>query len=309
MLTVEDEINGEIISGKLACSKCGTSFPIIGGIPRFVKSELYTRVFGFQWNKYATTQADSVNGSTIYSGRFKNITKWDISQLSERLVLDAGCGPGSFVDVIAGTGAEIVAFDLSNAVDACYKNHGQKKNVHVFQADVYNLPLKKEIFDYLYCIGVIHYTPFPKKTISVLPQYLKKGGKMALWTYIKLPLGLPRPKHILRLYTSRLSVKDGENFVDWYVPKAIKARNFFGGIPIVGKYLKKLIPVADYTGIFELSKEQLNEWALMDTYDMLMPEFEHPMDFRTYRKYLLKNSMMDIKCDKTAGIAVTASKA
>lgn len=52
--------------------------------------------------------------------------------------------PGSFVEVAAENAGEVIAVDLSLAVEACYNNDGQKQNVHVIQADLFNLPIKKK---------------------------------------------------------------------------------------------------------------------------------------------------------------------
>jgi hypothetical protein len=36
----------------------GRRYPIIGGIPRFVSSDLYVRSFSFEWNAHDRTQLD-----------------------------------------------------------------------------------------------------------------------------------------------------------------------------------------------------------------------------------------------------------
>ena len=60
------------------------------------------------------------------------------------------------------------------------------------------------------------------------------------------------------------------------MPTLLKTSQLLGRIPFAGKALKRLIPVADYTGIFGLSDQQLKEWALLDTFDMLAPEYDNP---------------------------------
>jgi len=304
-----NEINDEeIISGQIKCKKCLKKYDIVRGIPRFVDSENYTDSFGFQWNKYSKTQLDSFNGTQIFKNRFINITKWELDSLKNKLILDAGCGPGAFVDVVSKYDAEIIAFDLSNAIEACYKNHGTKRNVHVIQADIYKLPFKESIFDYIYCIGVIQHTPDPKKAIMSLPRHLKNGGKIAFWIYSKLIFGLPKLKHVFRLFTSKLTIANGENFIDWYVPKAIKMRRRIKKTPFIGKYIQKLFPVADYQDKYPLNKDQLREWAFMDTYDMLITRYEYPMFFSTIRKCLNQCKLNNIKKNIYEAHAVTAEK-
>src|SRR4051794_4735021 len=54
--------DGHVTQGLLEAG-AGASYPITGGIPRFVSFESYTSTFGVQWRRWATTQLDSVNGT------------------------------------------------------------------------------------------------------------------------------------------------------------------------------------------------------------------------------------------------------
>lgn len=36
------------------------------------------------------------------------------------------------------------------------------------------------------------------------------------------------------------------------------------------------VPACSYGGVYPLSKEQLKEWAILDTFDMLSPRFDYP---------------------------------
>jgi hypothetical protein len=49
-----------------------------------------------------------------------------------------------------------------------------------------------------------------------------------------------------------------------------------GRIPIAGKLLKQLVPVANYAGILPLTESQLRQWALLDTFDWLSPAYDNP---------------------------------
>jgi uncharacterized protein YbaR (Trm112 family) len=64
-------------------------------------------------------------------------------------------------------------------------------------------------------------------------------------------------------------------------------------VPLVGRLLKRLLPIADYTGIFPLSKRQLQEWALLDTFDMLAPEYDNPQSSKAVRLWLEKAGLVD----------------
>lgn len=55
---------------------------------------------------------------------------------------------------------------------------------------------------------------------------------------------------------------------------------------MVGRGLKRLVPVANYDGILPLSESQHREWSLLDTFDMLAPEYDQPQTPETVRRWL-----------------------
>lgn len=299
----------EIIRGHLECHS-GHRFSVIRGIPRFVEYEAYVESFGIQWNRYPKTQRDSVNGTGIFRKRFQNVTGWSFESLKGCLVLDAGCGPGSFVDVVAPHCGEIVAVDLSAAVEACFQNDGMRANVHVVQADIFNLPFKKMAFDRVYSIGVIQHTPSPKKALSALCGFVKQGGQIAFWGYDFKLSYFVSPRFIMRLLVSRLSPKTSEKFLSVYTPAALKLRRRIRSVPLIGKVLEKGVFVTEYSQKYpELSQEQLDEWAFMDTYDALATKYEIRLPVRDYRKVLAaqKFRFLELRKDGT-GPAIVASR-
>lgn len=124
-LTLLDaEYVGERIkSGKLIEPETGQEYPILNFIPRFVAAENYANSFGFQWNLFKKTQPDFFSGHKLSSERFAKQTRWG-DQLSGELLLEAGSGSGRFTTPALDTGATVVSFDYSNAVDANYELNG-----------------------------------------------------------------------------------------------------------------------------------------------------------------------------------------
>ena len=59
--------------------------------------------------------------------------------------------------------------------------------------------------------------------------------------------------------------------------------------------LKRLVPVADYTGIFPLTDQQLKEWALLDTFDMLAPMYDHPQTVATVQRWFEEAKFVNIQ--------------
>ena len=62
--------------------------------------------------------------------------------------------------------------------------------------------------------------------------------------------------------------------------------NIFRKIPVIGKALQRLIPVANYNGIYPLNQTQIREWALLDTFDMLGPSYDTPQTEVTIKKWM-----------------------
>lgn len=153
----EESVEGRVKSGVLSDNN-GYCFPIIDFIPRFVPENNYALNFSTQWKSWPEllSQYDG------YRIRFEKETKWG-SHLGGRLIMEAGCGAGTFTEYAVATGATILSFDLSNGgVRANYKKNGHSESLLIVQADIFNIPAKSAFFDYTYCFGVLQHTPDPK---------------------------------------------------------------------------------------------------------------------------------------------------
>jgi uncharacterized protein YbaR (Trm112 family) len=140
----------EILEGTLTCDGCATSYPIRGGVPRFVPDGAYARSFGRQWNWFRTVQVDSLNGSRVSEQMLKDATGWRDDEYRGRKLLDAGVGAGRFAERAAEKGAEVFGVDLTTAIDAAYRNIGEREHVHLVQADIFALPFRPKTFDLAY---------------------------------------------------------------------------------------------------------------------------------------------------------------
>jgi len=98
----------EVIEGELREPVSRVTYPVSGGIPRFVPAESYAANFGFQWNRHTTTQHDNHGGFGISKKRFSDGTKWD-AHLADWRILEAGCGSGRFTTYELETGAMVVS--------------------------------------------------------------------------------------------------------------------------------------------------------------------------------------------------------
>lgn len=237
------EASEEITSGLLRCEACGTSYPVIGGIPRLLPPELQTmlwemhpefyqeygsrlppdtvpqglspapqstsqeadhalsmqhetaRSFGYEWQNFSEILPDYVTNFNWY---FENINP---DSLKDKLVLDAGCGTGRHTYHAAASAREIVAMDLSQAIEVAARNNRDKVNAHFIQADIYHPPFPPKSFDFIYSLGVLHHLPDPEKGFRSLLRFLRKGGLVNIYLYWNLESEAAWRRALLKVVT------------------------------------------------------------------------------------------------------------
>lgn len=287
--------NSEIIEGTLRCGKCSVHFPITKSIPRFVASDNYSKSFGFQWNIFRKTQLDSFTNTTISRDRFCRQWGNEIDKMKGAMVLDAGCGAGRFSEIALSAGATVIAIDYSDSVDACWENLKDYPNLHVLQADVYTLPFREEFFDFVYSFGVLQHTPDVKSAFFSLAKKVKKNGKMCVDVYKKDWRIYLWPKYWLRPFTKRLPLPLLFEVTNKLVPLLLPLSTFLSKFPKIGRYLKYIVPVANYHGLYPLSRNQHMEWSILDTFDMLSPEYDLPQNRITMERWFCEAGFRDVK--------------
>lgn len=297
-LNLETEANCsevEVKTGWLVSEDGRHRYPIHNYVPRFVADSNYADNFGMQWNFFSKTQLDSHSGLSITADRFWSATGWLPEELRDQWVLDVGCGSGRFAEIALNAGAKVIALDFSSAVDACYGNLKDHNNLHVIQGDIYSLPLAPASFLYVYSLGVLQHTPDVGAAFSALPAMLAKGGRLCTDFYWNRLRTLLHPKYLLRPFTTKLSQAVLFSWLQKYVPILLRLSQFLGRVPVAGRLLKRIVPVADYTGIYPLSQKQLQEWALLDTFDMLAPTYDNPQSAQTVREWFRRAGLEDIE--------------
>ncbi|MBN2021091.1 MAG: class I SAM-dependent methyltransferase [Sedimentisphaerales bacterium] len=286
--------HGEVKQGFLACAKCNLEFPITNFIPRFAEADNYAAAFGLQWNRFSRTQIDKYNGTTLSSDRFYRESGWSPTDLRGSMVLEAGCGAGRFTQACLDAGAEVVAFDLSNSVDACLQNHGLVQNLHIIQADIYNLPFKKKLFDRAFCFGVLQHTPDPEGAFASLVPYLRPDGFVAVDVYRKVFWNWLLPKYYFRFVSRLVSYPKLFDIVsNKMVPLLLPFSDFIGRIPRIGLYLRRILPVANIRGYAPLSEEVIRDWAVLDTFDMLAARYDQPQTATQIRRWFADAGLVD----------------
>jgi SAM-dependent methyltransferase len=289
----------------------GHRFLIHDGIPRFVGPENYAGSFGFQWKALGRVQLDSCNGTRFSADRFRDITGWTADDLRGRRVLDAGCGAGRFAEVVKGFGADLVAFDLSAAVEACRANLEPGAPL-VCQASIYEPPFPEASFDYVYCIGVLQHTPDPALAIRRLCRLVRPGGRIGLWIYEddwKSYVGTLGFRRLLRPLVCRLprhrQIAFARALASVFFPVVWPARRMGWW----GRALVRLTPVsAAHLMALPLSREDFRTWLVLDTFDMYASRYDQPQTFAAVAAILAQEGFVDLRRHPHGAIAVTARR-
>jgi SAM-dependent methyltransferase len=257
------------------------------GVPRFVDFHNYADNFGFQWQRYARTQLDhaSARESELDFGRKTGFTP---EQLRGKLVLDVGCGMGRFAEVATRWGARVVGVDLSAAAEVAARNLADR-DFQAFQADVFNLPFAPDSFDHVYSIGVLHHTPDCERAVKVLPQYLKRGGSLAIWLYSAYN-NWYRFSDVYRKVTRRMSPASLHACLTVAVPPLYALNRGLNRIPGIGRYLAGLV--------HQLLPVNLNpnpEWRVLDTFDWYSARYQSKHTYEQVFRWFESCGLEDLR--------------
>lgn len=212
----------EIINGWLRCGRCGEDFPIIKGVPRMLLGPLRSTLpqeypefflnskenlgidegtrqdsklrtlhsFGYEWRHFSDIRPEGEANFRWYFAAYPP------ESLAGKVLLDAGCGKGRHLFFAAQHARKVIGVDLSPAVDAAFENAGHLENVHIVQADLFQLPLRQRSFDMIYSLGVLHHLPDPEAGFQEILRYGKPGASVLIYLYWSLN-DEPRWKRII----------------------------------------------------------------------------------------------------------------
>jgi len=290
--------------GAFVCTGCGRDYPVVRGVGRFAGSrENYAENFGTQWQLFRTVQVDRLAGHALSESRFVNDTGWDQGWMRGKLILDAGCGAGRFTDVMAQFGADVVACDLSSAVEACLETSKETRNaapdrgqVTVLQADLTALPFKPGSFDAIHCAGVIQHTHDPEKVMRAMIRYLKPGGRLFYNFYEESPASdWQLIKRALRLWTPRWRFERLYAFSQilcavFFLPSLVMSK-----IPVV-RALNRFLPICSvHPAGLPLALQY--RMTLLDTVDWYGPVYEIRQSHNKVAEILRDEGLHDVQSD------------
>jgi SAM-dependent methyltransferase len=143
--------------------------------------------FGFQWRARAN---EVFERGTLYGmspeeehRHFFDALGIQPEDLTGRTVLDAGCGDGFLLSVLADYPVRVIGIDLNASPAISYPRRGERARVAVLQADMFASPFATRTFDYVWCEGVLSHTENPRLGFQTLSGLVKPGGRLYVWVY------------------------------------------------------------------------------------------------------------------------------
>ena len=298
----------DVVAGTLTCTGCGRTAPIVNGIPRFVPLDNYAGSFGFQWNTFRGEQIDAINGTQMSEARLYTETGWSRGWIRDKWILDVGCGAGRFLEVLSREPCHAVGVDLSNATDAARQTLKDRGNVDLVQASIEALPFKPGAFDGCYCIGVIQHTPTPARSLQALPPIVKSGGKLAVTIYERRRWTKLNAKYLVRPLTRRMNKRLLLFSIQALMPVLFPITEVLFRLPVAGRFFTFIIPVANYVHESRLTAAQRYRWAVLDTFDMLSPEYDQPQTESEGRTALERAGLTSIDRRGANGLTLAGVK-
>lgn len=234
------------------CSETGTeSWPVLDGIPRFVSDE-HLKSFGDQWTTYEVAHDDEDRATFVAK------TGMPLEQMQGLRVLDAGCGGGRYSKICGEAGATVIGADHSRAVDKATQLCSHLSEVRFLQADLKQLPLEKESFDFAFSIGVMHHDADTRKVFDAVARLVKPGGRYSVWLYRRNQWWQEAINSGLRSITKRLPAPILKPFCHLGA--------LLGGTPIINRTLNKVV---------NFSAHPNYENRVCDTFDWWAPDFQY----------------------------------
>lgn len=216
-LKVEESEGEEVKEGVLECPQ-GHSYPITNFIPCLIvkkgkKASSHNQVKESFSTKWQIGPQYSKKYKDFFDDWFRRKVgipdKKDFADYfsNKEMMLDAGTGLGPKVTVMAKLSkGEVFGIDIAEgSVAAAYRHSKKYPNAHIIQADIFHLPFKKAIFDFIVSDGVLHHTPDTRKAFLALVPFLAKGGDIAIHVYKKMEPIREFTDDFIREYATKLT--------------------------------------------------------------------------------------------------------
>ena len=187
-------------NGMLCCAGCSEVYPIVNGIPDFIREELaqsadpvlrrmrfidrMARIYESRlWYPIVLNIYGGFRSPSFPHLIDKVTTK--VQRVSGR-VLDVACGPGTYGRRVASSSKEVFGIDISMGMlrqGAAYVKQDGIPNTHFARARVESLPFEEGFFDAALCCGSLHLFADTEVALREVARVLKRGAILSVFTF------------------------------------------------------------------------------------------------------------------------------
>ena len=79
-------------------------------------------------------------------------------------------------------------------------------------------------------------------------------------------------------------------------------------LPLAGRLFKFAIPIANYVDERSLTPQQRYDWAILDTFDMLSPQYDQPHTQQEIEEALSAGGVVELKRLPNSGVNIVGVK-
>lgn len=241
-LTAYETTGTQVIEGILKANS-GVWFPIIAGVPSFLRGPLLpdlsdfcsrhhlrlpadtssrpefhdqaktTRTFSDKWRRFKNYGIDPQHKEFLFEWYCKKFGLPDQNALAafyrdRRRVLEVGPGSGFNTRFIAEhCDGQVFALDVSDAAYTTYENTFDLENCTVVQADLTEAPFADEFFDLVIADGVLHHTPDTRAALEALYRKVAPGGQFFFYVYKKMGPARQFSDRYIREHFTKLEIE------------------------------------------------------------------------------------------------------
>ncbi|MCS7263941.1 MAG: class I SAM-dependent methyltransferase [Armatimonadetes bacterium] len=186
---------------QLFCPKCKRNFPIVGGIPSFVVSDLAQAHNEQEW-QWKQSEMRARNQQAVFYDRLLGLiflTPFEAQMTVNALLgdrkkfanlIEIGCGTGRMLQHFAKHSEFVIGADLSlESLNRCrkrFENLGLWERTLLVHADASFLPFRNESFDAVASCQMIEHVPSDRmrqRVVSEIARILKPKGRFAISGY------------------------------------------------------------------------------------------------------------------------------